>query len=217
MSIGELLYDISRYNPSGDTEVLVERAQLLDIGGALWRRSGDGSEIRCSSDDVAAEINADLMLSEVRADEVTRIAAGAIALRLLPLLLHVPGEAADAYEDCWSEAMAKEHLHVLSFAERDVNRVLYVNGIRWGWFDTTDGHRLLPDKPEDFEQTNGQLPSLDTWGELTFGESASRTYGLDSTTIGLASPGWSCARDFRMKETERFEWSNAATTTWKSF
>lgn len=189
MSIGELLYDISRYDPSGDTEVLIERAQLIDNGGALWRRSMDGSEIRCNSDDVAAEINADPMLSEVRADEVTRIAAGAVALRLLPLLLRLPGDGDDAYDDCWSDAMQKEHLHVFSFAERDVSRVLYVNGGRWGWFATTDGNRMLPDKPEDFDETNGQVPSLEALGKLTFGESASHSYGLDSTTIGLATPG----------------------------
>lgn len=189
MSIGELMYDISRYDPSSDTEVLVERAQLLDIDGALWRRSTDGSETRCSSDDVAVEINADPMLSEVRADQVTRIAAGAVALRLLPLLLRLPGEGDDFSDDCWPEAMYQEHLQVFSFGERNVFRVLYVNGERWGWFATHDGVHMLPDKPEDFDETNGQVPSLKAWGELTFGESASRTYGLDSTTIGFVTPG----------------------------
>jgi hypothetical protein len=189
MSIGELLYDISRYDPSGDTEVLVERTQLIDIDGSLWRRSMDGSETRCSSDDVATEINADPALSEVRADQVTRIAAGAVALRLLPLLLRLPDDGADWYEECWSKAMQKEHLDGFSFGERNVSRVLYVNGERWGWFATHDGVYMLPDRSEDFEETNGQVPSLKAWGEMTFGESASRTYGLDSTTIGFVTPG----------------------------
>jgi hypothetical protein len=189
MNTGEQLYEISRYDPSADTEVLVERAQLIKKGGELWRRSRDGSGIRCSSVDVAAEIEADPTLSDVRANEVTRITAGKDALRLLPLLLRVPGDSSDFEEARWSQVMRETHLEEALGVERGAYRVVYVNGDRWGAFDTTDGVRLLPDDSGHWAGYNGELPSLDGWGQLTFGESASRTYGLDIATIGLATPG----------------------------
>ena len=189
MSTGEVMYEISRYDVSTDTEFLIGHARLVQKGDDLWQQSADGSEIRCSGT-VEAEIEGDSTLSEVRANEVTRIIAGDDALRVLPLLLRVPGDSSDFDETRWSQSMRDTHLDDSLGVQRGVYRVLYVNGNRWGAFETTDGQRLLPDGDwGEWSGYNGKLPSLDGWGKLTFGESASRTYGLDIATIGLATPG----------------------------
>ena len=67
------MYEIARYGVDTDAEVLIERTQVLSRDGALWRRVDDEPETLCADTDVAAVIGADPVLSEVRADQVTRI------------------------------------------------------------------------------------------------------------------------------------------------
>jgi hypothetical protein len=66
---------------------------------------------------VAAVIGADPLLSEVRADQVTRIKAEPAALQDLPFVLQIPGIGADIDDSRWSEAMAEQHLDCSSSGE----------------------------------------------------------------------------------------------------
>lgn len=157
----ELVYEIARYSAQTDAELLIERAQVVTRDGALWRRVDDGPETRCPDTDVAALIGADPLLSEVRANEVTRISAEPEALRDLPLVLRVPGDGSDFDESVWSEAMVKKHLDDSDGANvRGVYRVVYVNDERWGAFTTSEGESLLPEGGD-----SGSLPLLTpSWG-----------------------------------------------------
>jgi hypothetical protein len=124
----ELVYEIARYSVQTDAELLIERAQVVDRDGVLWRRIADGSEALAPESDVAALIGADPLLSEVRANQVTRIMAEPAALRELPLVLHLPGNGWDLDESLWSKAMVHEHLDSSDGTDmRGVYRVLYVN------------------------------------------------------------------------------------------
>jgi hypothetical protein len=140
----ELVYEIARYGVQTDAVLLVERAQLVSRECALWRRLDNGPEIRCPGTDVAAVIGADATLSEVRANQVTRIMAEPVALRDLPIVLEVPGGGEDFDESLWSESMIERHISSDSW-ERDMCRALYVNEARWGAFTTSEGDRMLPE------------------------------------------------------------------------
>ena len=76
----ESLYEIVRYDVRTETEVLIERVQLLSDNGQLRRRVNDGPEMVCSDTDVLAVSGADPLLSEIRANQVTRITGGAPAV-----------------------------------------------------------------------------------------------------------------------------------------
>lgn len=141
MTVG-LVYEISRYDVSGDAEVVVGRAQLLASDGALWRRVDGGTLTRCAGVDVATAIGADPSLNEVRANQVARISAEPEALAELPLVLRVPGEVEDFDPSQWSTAM--QELHELGHLDRDVYRVLYLNGKRWAAWSTPDGSGCSP-------------------------------------------------------------------------
>lgn len=69
------VYEIARYDVSTDEEVLIERAQVLASDGELRIRVDDGPENLCAEIDLSAAIGADPVLSEVRANQVTRITA----------------------------------------------------------------------------------------------------------------------------------------------
>ena len=190
MDKSDMVYEVSRFDPSAPTERLVERIGLVDRGGSLLFHSADGSEIACHSVDLDAEIAARPQLHEVPANQITRITANPAALAHLPFLLRMPGAAGDFDESRWSAEMREEHIDGSKGELREVFRVLYVNGCRWGAFETEDGWRLLPDDNGDWDfYDNGQIPALDMWGRITFGESASMTYGLDIGMIGLITPG----------------------------
>lgn len=179
----EFEYEIARYSVQGDAELLIERAQLVNRNGAHWRRVGDEPETRCDDGVLGALIGGDPLLSEVRANQVTRIIAGPAALREIPLVLHLPGDSSDFDESLWSQAMVHEHLDSSDGTDgRGVYRVLYVNGDRWGAFSTSEGERLLPEGGD-----SEQLPFLDPcWGELSFTEGgAMMTVGTDLTAIGV--------------------------------
>jgi len=183
----ELVYEIARYGVDTDTEVLIERAQVFSRDGTLWRRVDDGPETPCLGTDVAVVIGADPMVSEVRANEVTRITAKPEALRELPLVLRVPGRGDDLDKSLWSAEMLYEHIDDSMGAERGAYRVLYVNGEPWSLYFTDEGDWLLPEpQGSDFEQQ----PHLDRiWAKLSFSEQASRMVGFDNTFIGLVTAG----------------------------
>lgn len=180
-------YEIARYSVQGEAELLIESAQLCDRAGALWRRVGVEPEIPCPAGDLSALISADPLLSEVRANQVTRITAKPAALLELPLVLSAPGDSSDFDQSLWSQTMVREHLDSSDGTDgRGVYRVLYVNDARWGVFTTPEGERLLPEGGD-----SQQLPLLDPcWGELSFSEGgATMTVGGDVTAIGLVTPG----------------------------
>jgi hypothetical protein len=183
-----LVYEIARYSVHADTDMLIERAQVVSRDGALWRRLDDGPESRCPETDVAAVIATDPMLSEVRANQVTRIMAEPVALRDLPMALQVPGDGADFDDSLWSESMFERHVSAGSW-ERDMCRALYINEARWGACTTSEGDRMLPEGG-DWER----LPLLTPcWGKLRFcEEGAAMTVGGDLTLIGRVTPGVVC-------------------------
>jgi hypothetical protein len=174
------VYEIARYGVRTENEVLIERVQLFGENGELRCRVDDGPEIVCPDTDVVATISADPALSEIRANQVTRITGEPAALQELPFVLRVPGHRDDLDESLWSEAMRDEHTTEW-WVQPGVNRVLYVNGERWSAFPTADGDRMLPEGGDDF------IRLTPCWGRLGFGESASRTYGLDQAFIGLVT------------------------------
>jgi hypothetical protein len=176
-----LVYEIARFGVRTDAEVLTEHAQVISRDGALWHRVDDGPETRCTDSDVTAVIATDPLVSEVRANEVTRIKAEPAALCDLPFGLRVQGDGCDYDESLWSEAMIHEHLDSIAGTDtRGVYRVLYVNDARRGAFTTDEGERLLPDDG-DVET----LPSLQPcWGEIRFCET-----GEDMAIIGPVTPG----------------------------
>ncbi|WP_406077284.1 hypothetical protein [Micromonospora sp. NBC_00858] len=184
---GDLLYEIARYSPRGDEEQLLERTQVLRRGETLWRRGAEGDEIRCPDKDVAALIGSDPTLGEVHPDQITRIQASRESLRDLPLVLSAPGGGELVDESRWSPVMWEQHIEQAASArERDVHRVLYVNGARWPVFSTSEGERFLPEDPKSW----GTEPLLTPqWGELSFTETGSMTSGIDRTAIGLVTPG----------------------------
>lgn len=106
---GKDLYEISRYGVGADEETLVERARLRN-DGQLKFIVGDGPETACDSTDVVAVIGADPRLNEIKANQVTRIAASTEALNNLPFVLQVPGHIDDYDESLWSEHLTDKYL-----------------------------------------------------------------------------------------------------------
>ncbi len=166
------VYEIARYDVSTDEEVLIERAQVLASDGELRIRVDDGPENLCAEIDLSAAIGADPVLSEVRANQVTRITATPGALHELPLMLRVPGQGEDFELSLWSTAMQKKYGFDYS-PERGMYRVLHVNGERWGAWPTLNGEWMLPE--DDVEPWQPHLTQR--WAELTFMEGASMTSG----------------------------------------
>lgn len=86
------------------------------------------------------------MLSEVRANQVTRIMAEPVALGDLPIVRRAPGDGEDFDQSRWSQVVVERHLDGSDRVyARGVYRVLYVNEARWGAFTTTEGERMLPE------------------------------------------------------------------------
>lgn len=177
----DALYEITRYDVRTENEVLIERAQLFRENGELCRRVNNGPKIVCSDTDVAGMIGADPVLSEIRANQVTRITGDAAVLRELPFVLRVPGHRDDFDESLWSEAMIEEHATEEWVVQPGVYRVLYVNGERWSAFPTPDGDRMLP---EDWPL----IRLTPRWARLTFCENGGMTSGVNETIVGLVTP-----------------------------
>jgi hypothetical protein len=180
-SSADLVYEVCRYDVRADHEALIERVRLVSRDRMLCRRVGDGPETCCAGTDVAAVIGADLVLNEIRANQVSRITGEPAVLHELPFVLQVPGHADDFDESLWSEEMTDEHVTQQWVVQPGVYRVLYVNRERWSPFPTAEGERMLP---EDWPL----IRLTPCWGRLTFCEDGSMTSGLDQTIIGLVTP-----------------------------
>jgi len=178
---GQCVYEIGRYGVSTDEEILVERARLLSDNGELKLIIGDGRATACGSDDVAAVIGADPRLNEIRANQITRISASPEALNSLPFVLQVPGHIDDYDESLWSPLLADQHLDQEWEILTGLYRVVYVNGDRWCPWHTADGDPVLP----------GDWPTVrlePLWALVSFREWGSRTSGIATFSIGLATP-----------------------------
>jgi hypothetical protein len=199
----ESLYEIARYDVRGETEVLIERAQLSSENRGLRRRVDDGPETPCPDTDIAAVISADPVLSEIRANQVTRITAESATLAELPFLLRVPGHRDDFDESLWSEAMTDEHVTQEWVWQTGMYRVLYVNDARWSAWPTQDGERMLP---EDWPLVR----LTPCWGHLRFCEWGSMASGCAETVVGLATSGAvACATLIDEQDEEK------ATVVWR--
>jgi biotin operon repressor len=175
-------YKISRFGVSAETEMLIQHAELVREHGALVLRVAGEADRTLTSTDIASAIAEESTLSEVRANQITRITAAGAALNLLPFTLSVPGDPDDFNQTLWSKTLADEHTYENWVVQPGRCRVAYVNDDRWCPWPTTDGSRMLP---EDWPTV--RLSS--TWARLTFTETASMTSGLDEITLGLVTPG----------------------------
>lgn len=175
-------YRISRFGVSAETEMLMQHAELVHEHGALILRVDGEADRTLKTTNVASAIAEDATLSEIRANQITRITAGGAALNLLPFALSVPGDPDDFDETLWSKTLADEHTYENWLVQPGRCRVAFVNDDRWCPWPTTDGPRMLP---EDWPTV--RLSS--TWARLTFTETASMTSGLDEITLGLVTPG----------------------------
>jgi hypothetical protein len=174
-------YSISRFAVCSERETLVEHAELVRERGALILRVAGEPDRTLPTTDVASAVAADPILSEIRANQITRIEAGGIALDLLPFALSVPGDPDDFDETLWSKTLAKQHTNQNWVVQHGVYRVAYVNDARWCPWPTADGPRMLPE--------NWPIVDLSTtWACVTFTETASMTSGLDEIVLGLVTP-----------------------------
>ena len=83
-------YTISRFGVSAETETLLQHAELVREHGALVLRVAGEADRKLTTKDVSVAIAEDPTLSEIRANQITRITAGGAALNLLPLsLIHI--------------------------------------------------------------------------------------------------------------------------------
>jgi len=179
-------YELVRFDVSADEEQPVERIRLEVRDGAIWRSADDQAGIHCKATTVAAAIEADPALNEIRADQVTRITAGPDALATLPFLLKIPGNADEYNEDKWSTAMQKEHIEESSGPLRNGYRILYVNGERWGAFNTSGGMYLLPES--DAGTGEEYFPVMTPLAVLGFSAEGGFSGGDDSV-LGSPTPG----------------------------
>ncbi|WNG88515.1 hypothetical protein C6A87_004535 [Mycobacterium sp. ITM-2016-00317] len=174
-------YEIARFSVSTDEEVLIERAQLFRADGRLRYSLGNGPAIDCSVSDTGVVIGSNAALSEIRANQVTRITAKPAVLQELPFLLRVVGDRDEFDDELWSESMFDEHVTKEWEVQPGLFRVLYANGERWSAWPTTQGDRMLP---EDWPLVRLKP----RWASLSFCENDSMTSGVDETAIGEVSP-----------------------------
>ena len=172
-------YAIERFDVSGEEEVFVERAELVQTEGALVFRTGHKERI-LGYGDVTTAITSEPALSEVRANQISRITASGEALDQLPFILAIPGDPDDFDKTLWSETLAEEHTSQSWVVQPGRYRVAFVNDQRWCPFPTPDGPRMLPEA----------WPTVDLdpmWGHLTFSENGSMVSGLDELFVGLVT------------------------------
>lgn len=176
----EVVFEIARYAVNADKEVLLERLQLITQDGALFQSAPDGTKRACEGSDSTAVVAKDADLNEVRANQVTRIAGSRSLMEQLPLLLTLPGDAADADE--WSDAMLDKHI-AQSTADKDMYRVAYIGDERWYAYETVDGLKMLPENTSIAWQGEPAMKRI--IGHLSFSEEGSMTSGTDMSTLGL--------------------------------
>ena len=139
----DFTYVIERFDVSGEEEVLIERAALVREGDALVCLVQGSGERSLDVADVPSAIAGDPVLSEVRANQITRITASDAVYDELPFILRVPGDPDDFDPALWSEDMIEEHT-TNEGLDRKVSRVAYVNGQRWCAYPTlAGGSRML--------------------------------------------------------------------------
>ena len=172
------IYVIERFDVSGEEEELIERAELVRDGDALVCLVQGREERTLEATDVPSAIAGEPVLSEIRANQITRITADDLLYEELPFLLQVPGDPDDFDATLWSEEMREEHT-TIGDLDRNMFRVAYVNGLRWFAFPTIDGgSRMLLDS----EFPPG-VPDVRDWATLTIAEEALGQE--DSFQIGL--------------------------------
>lgn len=154
------IYVIERLDVSGEEEVLIERAELVREGTALVCLVQGSEERILEFIDVPSAIAGDPVLSEVRANQITRITATDVVYEELPFILRVPGDPADFDATLWSEAMMEEHTTTDGLG-KNVFRVAYVNGQRWCAYPAVGGgsrmlieYELIPGVPEVRERAS---------------------------------------------------------------
>ena len=174
------IYVIERFDVSGEEEVLIERAELVREGTALVCLVQGSEERILEVTDVPSAIAGETVLSEIRANQITRITATDAVYEELPFILRVPGDPDEFDATLWSEVMTEEHTTTDDFV-RNMFRVAYVNGLRWFAYPTVGGgSRMLLES----ELLPG-LPDVRDWAILTIAE-----YVLgqkDSFQIGLTT------------------------------
>ncbi|MEX7473169.1 hypothetical protein AB4Z39_26070 [Mycobacterium adipatum] len=116
-----VVYEIARFQGFDEDSPLLDRLQLVAVGGALKLRDGDGTDLLCDGTDVAAVIAATPALRTVGGSQQVRITCGDDIMGQLPLLLGpVPK---DAYllvnDEGWEAFPDAEGDHVMLPGECD--------------------------------------------------------------------------------------------------
>lgn len=176
----DFVYTVSRFGVSAEDEALVEHAELMHENDQLILRVAGQDDRTLITTDVSVAIAEEPILSEIRANQITRIKAQGSALDLLPFGLSVPGDPDEFDEALWSTSLADLHTHQEWLVQPGRYRVAYVNDIRWCPWPTIEGPRMLPE----------QWPIVGlnpTWTNLTFSELGGMTSGLDEIMLGLVT------------------------------
>ena len=176
----EFVYVIERFDVSGEEEELIERAELVRDGDALVCLFQGREDHAVYATDVPSAIAGETVLSEIRANQITRITADDLLYEELPFILQVPGDPDEFDATLWSEVITEEHTRIDDFV-RNMFRVAYVNGLRWFAYPTVGGgSRMLLES-----ELSPGLPDIRDWAILTIAED-----GLsqeDSFQIGLTT------------------------------
>ena len=176
----DFTYVIERFDVSGEEEELIERAELVRDGDALVCLVQGREERTLKDTDAPSAIAGEPVLSEIRANQITRITADDVLYEELPFILHVPGNPDDFDATLWSAEMTDEHTTIEDL-DRKMFRVAYVNGQRWFAYPTIDGgSRMLLES-----EFSPGLPDVRDWATLTIAEDA--WVQEDSFDIGLTT------------------------------
>ena len=104
----DFTYVIERLDVSGEEEELIERAELVCEGDALVCLV-QGREARTlEATDVPSAIAGEPVLSEIRANQITRITANDVVYEELPLILQVPGDP-DEFDETLCAAISEDY------------------------------------------------------------------------------------------------------------
>lgn len=176
----DFTYVIERFDVSGEEEKLIERAELVCEGDVLVCLIQGREERTLEATDMPSALAGEPILSEIRANQVTRITADDLLYEELPFILRVPGDLDDFDATLWSPEMMEEHT-TIDDLDRHMSRVAYVNGLRWFAYPTIDGEsRMLVGS-----ELSPGLPDVRDWATLTITEDD--PYQEDSFQIGLTT------------------------------
>lgn len=99
----DFAYVVERFDVSGEEEERIERAELVREGDALVCLVQGREERTLKAADAPSAIAGEPVLSEIRANQITRITADDLLYEELPFLLQVPGNPDDFDATLWSE------------------------------------------------------------------------------------------------------------------